>query len=70
MGADEKSPEAAALKDPDVAKLISLVDQFISHPDDTQWWKPIVTAYIQKDPQSVYDSILRRNRTRLERNKK
>jgi hypothetical protein len=53
-----------------VAKLVSLVDQFISHPDDTSWWKPVTTAYIASDPDSVYESILRRNKVRGERNLK
>jgi hypothetical protein len=54
--------------DPEVTRLLNLVDYFISHPDDTAWWKPIVDAYIATDPDSVYESILRRNKTRGDRN--
>jgi len=50
--------------DPEVVKLLDLVDLFISHPDDTKWWQPVFDAYIATDPDSVYDSILRRNKTR------
>jgi hypothetical protein len=70
LGSDTKSPEGQALKNPEIKKLVSLVDQFVSHPDDTAWWKPVMTAYIASDPESVYDSILRRNRTRGQRNLK
>jgi hypothetical protein len=70
LGADPANPDAVMLKDPEVAKLVSLVDQFISHPDDTSWWKPVTTAYIASDPDSVYESILRRNKVRGERNLK
>jgi hypothetical protein len=64
LGADPANPDAVMLKDPEVAKLVSLVDTFVAHPDDTAWWKPVTTAYIASDPESVYDSILRRNKMR------
>ena len=53
--------------DPETGKLLNLVDFFVSHPDDTSWWKPTFDGYIAADPDSVYDGILRRNRTRGER---
>ncbi|GET36580.1 eCIS core domain-containing protein [Microseira wollei] len=67
---DAQGQEAETMKRPGVGQLMNIVDLFISHPDDTQWWKPIFDAYIATDAESVYESILRRNKTRSSRNLK
>lgn len=65
---DAQGQEAETLKMPEVEQLMNIVDLFISHPDATQWWKAIFDAYIATDAESVYESILRRNKTRSGRN--
>jgi Domain of unknown function (DUF4157) len=52
---------------PGTDRLLNLVDFFISHPDDTQWWKPIIDNQIATNPEPIYQSILRRNETRAKR---
>lgn len=67
---DAEGKEKDTMQMTGVQQLMNLVDLFISHPDDSTWWKPIFDAYIAKDPESVYQGIIRRNKTREERNLK
>ncbi len=50
---------------PSTSGLLDLVDLFISHPDDSTWWQPVMSSYIADHPAEVYHHILRRNETRL-----
>jgi hypothetical protein len=50
-----------------VNDLLNLVDFFISHPDNSSWWKPIFDAEVAKNPEPIFQSILRRNETRENR---
>lgn len=59
---DVKKDEIAKL--PGVNDLLNLVDFFISHPDNSTWWKPVFDTVIAANPEPVYQSILRRNATR------
>ncbi|HET9624428.1 MAG TPA: DUF4157 domain-containing protein [Kofleriaceae bacterium] len=52
---------------PGVERLLNLVDFFIAHPDANGWWKPIIDAEVAKNPEPIYQSILRRNATRNKR---
>src|SRR5690606_16751970 len=51
-----------------VQDLMALVDYFISHPDDTTWWKPILSNYVNKHEAEVILHIQQRNQTRDKRN--
>ncbi|MSP62432.1 MAG: DUF4157 domain-containing protein [Myxococcales bacterium] len=59
-----------AMKDPEVLKLMNLVDMFLSHPDDTKWWKPIFDKYVASHEEEVLKHIRDRNGMRKERNLK
>jgi hypothetical protein len=65
---DATGDDAETMKKPGVARLLNLVDEFIAHPDDTGWWRPVTDAYIAHDADAVYESILRRNQSRKDRN--
>ena len=65
---DDKKEQIAKL--PGVPDLLNLVDFFISHPDNSNWWKPIFDAEVANNPEPIYQSILRRNETRKNRNLK
>jgi hypothetical protein len=54
-------------KQPGVGDLLNLVDFFISHPDNSAWWKSIFDAEVAKNPEAIFQSILRRNETRTKR---
>lgn len=60
---------APVANDPDVTRLLNLVDEFVSHPDDTQWWKPVFDRHLENadNREAVFDSIRRRNSTRTAR---
>jgi hypothetical protein len=68
LSRDATGDDAETMKKPGVERLLNLVDEFISHPDDTGWWRPVTDAYIARDADSVYESILRRNQSRKDRN--
>ena len=46
---------------------MALVDYFIAHPDDTAWWKPIVSSYVSIHEKEVIKHIQQRNLTRGKR---
>lgn len=48
----------------EVRPLLELVDLFIAHPQDDDWWTPILRAYIKQRPDEVRAHIRARNRTR------
>ncbi|MBT9316652.1 HET-C-related protein [Leptothoe spongobia] len=50
-----------------VEDLMSLVDFFISHPDDTSWWRPILSSYVSANEPEVIKHIRQRNLTRGKR---
>jgi len=52
---------------PGADRLLNLVDFFISHPDSSSWWKAIIDNQVAKNPEPIYQSILRRNETRTKR---
>lgn len=48
-------------------ELFALADYFIAHPDDTSWWKPILTNYVNNNEEEVIKHIKERNKTRRKR---
>ena len=52
---------------PSTTSLLDLVDLIVSHPDDTQWWRRVISRYIAAHPDEVYQHILRRIETRQAR---
>ncbi len=49
---------------PETQDLMALVDYFIAHPEDTSWWKPILTEYVNNNEEEVINHIKQRNQTR------
>lgn len=47
--------------------VTALVDLFISHPDDSSWWQPILQGYVNAHEAEVIAHIRARNKTRSER---
>lgn len=54
---------------PEVKKLLDLADLFVSHPDDSTWWKGIFQGYIGAHEEEVVEHILARNKTGAQRGK-
>lgn len=53
----------SALKDyPGLGSLLNLADLFISHPNDSTWWRAVVSSYIAMHADEVTQHILARNR--------
>lgn len=52
---------------PEVKSALDLVDYFVSHPKDTNWWKPTMEKYIRGHSHEVLDHIRARNKTRSQR---
>ena len=50
--------------------LFEVVDYYISHPSNTDWWQPLITNYMKKHSKSVVADINHRNKTRKERGTK
>jgi hypothetical protein len=44
--------------------LLNAVDLYIAHPDDGEWWRPLMTKYINAHPEEVLADIEARNKTR------
>jgi len=51
-------------KNPAVKGMLNLADEFISHPDDVEWWKPVFSTYVGSHPDEVARHIRERNSTR------
>lgn len=49
------------------AGVLAMVDLFIAHPDDSTWWQPILTRYVNAHEVEVIRHIRARNRTREKR---
>ena len=57
-------------EDTDVSEaqeVLALVDLFISHPDDNNWWRPIIQNYVARNEAEVIAHIRARNQTRSNR---
>jgi hypothetical protein len=61
---DSAAGQAEAAQMPAVTDLLNLVDLFISHPDDSTWWRTVMDRYVGAHPAEVYSHIRRRNATR------
>ena len=48
-------------------ELMAMVDLFIAHPDDSTWWRPILSSYVSAHEAEVIRHIRARNRTRASR---
>ncbi len=70
MQGDATGKEAELLKLPGALRLMNLVDEFVAHPADVSWWRPVMDAYVTQNAEVVYHSILRRNKTRADRDLK
>ena len=70
MQGDATGQAQKTLQMPGVERLMNLVDEFVAHPDDVAWWRPVLDTYVTTNSQVVYDSILRRNKTRSDRDLK
>ena len=66
----QASKEAQLKTMPGAEQLLNLVDFFISHPDASAWWKPIIDKQVASNPEPIFQSILRRNATRKKRDLK
>ena len=49
---------------PGVPDLLALVALFISHPEDSTWWRSILTSYVNAHEEEVINHIKARNLTR------
>lgn len=57
--------EMMGMMSPDLQDVLNTVDLYISHPVDTQWWRPIVMDYLSSVPEEVIaEQIMARNETR------
>jgi hypothetical protein len=48
----------------DLVALLELVDLFVSHPEDTTWWRGILGEYVEGHLDEVFADIEARNKTR------
>lgn len=48
-------------------ELLAMVDLFIAHPDDSAWWRPILSSYVDAHEAEVIRHIRARNQTRSRR---
>lgn len=54
-------------KHPEAQALLNLADLFISHPDDSSWWHPLLDDYVSRHEAEVVAHIQARNRVRGDR---
>ncbi|MBC8186327.1 hypothetical protein H8E88_35035 [candidate division KSB1 bacterium] len=52
---------------PNMRSLLDAVDLYISHPDESDWWRPIVRNYVNKNTNKVLKEIALRNMSRKAR---
>ena len=51
-------------KQPEVRRMLDMVDLIFSHPSDSKWWKTIFDSYVNANAEEVADHIVHRNATR------
>ena len=59
--------EAILKNNPNAKLILDAVDLYISHPEDSNWWQPIVRTYVNNNESKVLEDIQIRNKTRKAR---
>jgi hypothetical protein len=59
--------QEALRRNPAVLSMLNLADEFISHPDDSTWWRPVFSGYVGSHGDEIARHIRERNSMRAER---
>lgn len=61
---DSEDAQSLGAQHPEVTDLLNLVDLYVSHPNDSSWWRTVMDTYVRAHSDEVYHHIQRRNGTR------